>query len=59
MTDTAPSIPPLLPAGTPGIPVTLVAKAGWPATEAGLEASQRTYAAATGFTAKAGQLALL
>ena len=59
MTDTAPSIPPLLPAGTAGIPISLIAKAGWPATAAGLEASQRIYAAATGFAAKTGQVALL
>ena len=59
MSDTASSIPPLLPVGTPGIPVSLVARAGWPTTESGLEASQRTYAAAVGFSAKAGEVALL
>ena len=49
----------LLPAATPGIPVALVAAADWPTVEAGLDARQRTYAAATGFVPKAGRLALL
>ncbi|MCJ2076770.1 leucyl aminopeptidase family protein [Methylobacterium sp. E-016] len=59
MTDTAPSLPPLLPAGTSGIPISLVAKDGWPRIEAGLDAAQRTYAGAIGFAAKPGQVALL
>ena len=54
MSDTA-----LLAAGTPAIPVTLVSEAGWAAIEAGLEPAQRAFAAATGFTPKAGRLALL
>ncbi|TXM86121.1 hypothetical protein FV223_28250, partial [Methylobacterium sp. WL116] len=56
MTDTAPSLPPLLPAGTSGIPISLVAKDGWPRIEAGLDAAQRTYAGAIGFAAKPGQV---
>ncbi|MDP4025585.1 leucyl aminopeptidase family protein [Methylobacterium sp. NEAU 140] len=49
----------LLPADAPAIPVTLVAAADWERVRAGLEPAQRAFAAATGFTAKAGSLALL
>ncbi|WP_375454638.1 M17 family metallopeptidase [uncultured Methylobacterium sp.] len=60
MTDAAAaSIPALLPAGTPGIPVALVSQAAWPACEAGLDAPQKAFAAATGFAPKPGRLALL
>lgn len=52
-------VPGLLPAGTPGVPVTLVSAADWAAVEAGLEPAQRAFAAATGFAPKAGRLALL
>lgn len=58
MTD-APSIPALLPAGTPGIPVSLVTQGGWSALQAGLAAPQRAFAAATGFAPKPGRIALL
>ena len=59
MSDTAPSIPALLPAGTSGIPISLVSQTGWAAVEGTLATAHRTYAAAIGFTPKSGQVALL
>ena len=49
----------LLSPGTQGIPVHLVDEACWTRIEAGLEAPQRGFLAATGFKPKAGGLALL
>ena len=49
----------LLPANAPAIPVTVATEGGWAGIEASLEPTQRAFAGATGFTAKAGSLALL
>ena len=60
MIDTpAETAPALLPAGTPGIPVSLVAADRWEAVEAGLTPPERAFAGATGFAPKAGRIALL